>query len=237
MNAPFAASEFFGVFARYNQAIWPAQFGLIALALALLAVAVRGGRNCALVVYGGLALLWAWCGAVYHLAFFTRLNPLAWAFGALFLLQAGAFAVQALRAGEPTALRWDARGILGTTLVLYALVAYPLIGLALGQGYPAAPSFGVPCPLVIYTFGMLLLATGRVPVHLLVIPVLWALLAGPMAVRLWGVFEDLGLPLAAVLGAIAVLIHNRRIRAAEPAGHPGRVGETPAQPEGIRRLH
>ena len=42
-----------------------------------------------------------------------------------------------------------------------------------GHVYPAAPMFGVtPCPLVIFTFGMLLLSRERAPWPLLVIPAL-----------------------------------------------------------------
>ncbi len=233
MNAPFSAREFFEVFARYNTAVWPAQIGLLALALALLTVIVRGGPSSARLVYGGLALLWAWCGAVYHLGYFAHLTPMAYGFGALFLVQAALFGRAALRAdGEVMALGLDGRGLLGTTLVAYALFLYPLIGSALGQVYPATPSFGLPCPLTIFTFGVLTLAVGRVPVHLLGIPCAWALL-GLSAALNFGVLEDLGLPVAALCGAAGVLAHNGRVRAAAPPS----VGETPAAPEGIRRLH
>ncbi len=233
MSAPFSASDFFDVFARYNTAVWPVQIGLLAVAVALLAVIVRGGRSSARLVYGGLAVLWAWCGAVYHLGYFARLTPMAYAFGALFLVQAALFGRAAVRAdGEVMALGLDGRGLLGITLVAYALFFYPLIGSVLGQLYPATPSFGLPCPLTIFTFGVLTLAVGRVPVHLLVIPCAWALV-GISAALNFGVLEDLGLPVAALCGAAAVLAHNGRVRAAPPP----RVGETPAAPEGIRRLH
>ncbi len=212
---PFSARDFFDVFSRYNTGVWPAQIGLLALALALLAV------------------LWAWCGVVYHLVYFARLTPMAYVFGALFLVQAAAFGRTALRAGgEVMALGLDGRGLLGTTLIAYALFFYPLISTTLGQLYPATPSFGLPCPLTIFTFGVLTLAVGRVPGHLLVIPSAWALV-GISAALNFGVLEDLGLPVAALCGVAAVLAHNGRVRAAAPP----RVGETPARPEGIRRLH
>ncbi len=230
---PFSALDFFDVFRRYNTSVWPFQIGLIALALALLGVVVRGRPGSGRLVYGGLAVLWAWCGAVYHLLFFTRINPAAYAFGALFLVQAGLFARVAARAGgERVALALDGRGLLGATLIAYALLFYPLLGAAFGQHYPAAPSFGLPCPLTIFTFGVLTLAVGRVPAHLLPIPFAWALL-GVSAAWSFGVMEDLGLPVAALCGAAAVLLHNRRLTAAPAAG----VGETPAPAEGIRRLH
>ncbi len=233
MSAPFSAREFLDVFSRYNTGVWPAQIGLLALALALLAIIVRGGSSSARLVYGGLAVLWAWCGSVYHLGFFARLTPMAYGFGVLFLAQAALFGRLAVRAdGEVMALGLDGRGLLGTALVAYALFLYPLIGSSLGQLYPATPSFGLPCPLTIFTFGVLTLAVGRVPVHVLVIPCAWAVL-GISAALNFGVLEDFGLPVAALCGAAAVLAHNGRVRAATPP----QVGETPAAPEGIRRLH
>ena len=236
MNAPFSSEQFFGVFARYNTAVWPAQLGLLALALVILAATVWGGRSSARVVYGGLALLWAWCGAVYHLVFFARINPMAYGFAALFLAQGALFGVAAARAGgESMVLGLDGRGIMGAGLLAYALLVYPLLGAALGQVYPAAPSFGLPCPLTIFTFGLLLLAAGRVSIHLLLIPLAWSAV-GTMAALGWRVLEDLGLPVAALCGTAIVLIHNGRVRASAPGGTRAGVGETPAPPEGIRRL-
>ena len=82
-------------------------------------------------------------------------------------------------APAPTAgLRsWLAWGLVG-----YSALAYPLLGLALGHRYPAMPMFGItPCPLIIFTFGMLMLAGGQVPRRLLVIPGAWSLIGGSAA--------------------------------------------------------
>jgi hypothetical protein len=61
----------------------------------------------------------------------------------------------------------------------------------------ASPTFGAPCPVVIYTFGMLLLAR-RVPFWLLIIPTLWAII-GTSAVIAFGVVQDIGLVISAVV--------------------------------------
>jgi hypothetical protein len=61
------------------------------------------------------------------------------------------------------ARRTDPAGLLGLALIAYALVVYPLIGLWFGHSLGELPAFGVtPCPLVLFTFGILLLAQ-RVP--------------------------------------------------------------------------
>lgn len=48
----------------------------------------------------------------------------------------------------------------------------PSLGVAIGHTYPAQPTFGLPCPTTIFTFGLLLWVRPPVPWSLLVIPVL-----------------------------------------------------------------
>jgi hypothetical protein len=67
-------------------------------------------------------------------------------------------------------------------LILYACVLYTLLGLWAGHRYPEMPMFGVtPCPVTIFTFGVLLLTTAPVSRWLLVIPVIWSLIGGSAA--------------------------------------------------------
>lgn len=83
-------------------------------------------------------------------------------------------------------------------LLVYALVLYPLVGRVLGHTYPETPTFGLPCPLTIFTFGMLLLTDRRVPRWVLAIPTAWALI-GSTAVFAFGIYQDLGLLASAVI--------------------------------------
>jgi hypothetical protein len=210
---PFTAEQFFGVFASYNDAVWPAQLvlGLIAAAIALATwIDPRVGNRVAPVF---LAVLWIWSGVAYHLLEFTRVNPAAFLFAGLFVLQ-GLLFLWAGREkrirfdGAPGSWRWIGVGGIG-----YALVIYPIIGLVLGEGYPAAPTFGAPCPSTIFTFGLLLWARPPVPIRLLVIPTLWAVLTAPMAIG-WGVWQDAAMPLIALIGAFHALRANRAARSA-----------------------
>lgn len=80
----------------------------------------------------------------------------------------------------------------GAAFLFYTAVLYPLIGMATGHTYPEMPMFGVtPCPVTIFTFGMLLLTTQRLPRWLLVIPFVfvWSLIGGSAAIAL-GVTQD-----------------------------------------------
>ena len=83
MQLPFTVEQFFGVFRMYNSAVWPAQVLLLLLAaLAVSFIALRRPWS-GVAVSAILAVLWIWLGAAYHLAFFARINPVAYGFGAL----------------------------------------------------------------------------------------------------------------------------------------------------------
>jgi hypothetical protein len=90
-------------------------------------------------------------------------------------------------------------------LIVYALAVYPALGEAFGAGYPAAPTFGLPCPTTIFTIGVLLLAKTDVRA-ILVVPILWAAV-GSVAAFTLGVYQDLGLLVAGVV-ALPVLWHK-----------------------------
>jgi hypothetical protein len=66
-----------------------------------------------------------------------------------------------------------------------------------------------PCPVTIFTFGLLLLADKRVPKYLLVIPFLWSLLGFSAALALT-IREDIGLLIAGVLGTILIAVRDRK---------------------------
>ncbi|MGD2071788.1 MAG: DUF6064 family protein [Gemmatimonadota bacterium] len=209
MELPFTQEEFFRVFARYNQGVWPAQLALAAAALVALVASWRGGRGSDRTVSLILGALWIWMGGVYHWLYFTDVNPGAWLFGALFVVQGVLFCAAGLRR-EP--LRYelgpDRWGLLAGAVVTYGLVVYPVLGLAVGHAWPSLPTFGLPCPTTIFTMGLLLVGAPRVPWTLLVVPVLWSLVGGSAAFTL-GVVQDLALPVAGVLGGALVLWRTR----------------------------
>ncbi len=216
MNLPFTVEQFLEVFARYNEAIWPAQILLNALALAALGVAgysiaCRLLPHIDRLITGFLGVLWIWTGLVYHLIFFAPINPAARIFGAAFLAQGLAFLVLAWR--RPLVLRaitrW--RTGLGAALLLYGLVLYPTLGYLLGHRYPSAPTFGAPCPMVIFTFGLLLWA-DRLPRALVILPFLWSLLGFTAALAL-GIREDVGLLVSGVVGTTVLLMPERALKA------------------------
>lgn len=187
---PFTHEQFVAVFAAYNTLMWPAQAAAYVIALAIVAVLGRPGTLPRIVVAGGLALMWAWTGIVYHGIFFSRINAAAMAFGGLFALQAVLLVVAGARGQlRFSEMRTGAWAAVGWVLVAYAAVIYPLAGFAAGMTYPGMPVFGItPCPVVLFTFGVLLLARA-VPWWLVPIPAAWALIGGSAAALL-GVPQD-----------------------------------------------
>jgi hypothetical protein len=209
MKLPFTPEQFFAVFSAYNEAVWPAQIGLLAIALLALAAIALRHRLADRFASAVLATLWAWIGAVYHLGFFAAINPPAIVFGALSLAGAALLAwhgVVRQRLRFRLSAGW--RGIAGITLIAFALLGYPLWTALTGHAYPAFPTFGLPCPTALFTIGVLALLRRPHPRAPLAVPVLWSLV-GSQAALLLGVTADLGLLAAAAMGIVLIAIAGR----------------------------
>jgi hypothetical protein len=183
---PFTTEQFLAVFANYNSAIWPTQIAAYLLGGIAVALLLRKTPVSDRVVAAILAVMWLWTGIGYHGRWFSAINKAAFLFAALYIVQgcyliyAGVYRRQ-LRFG----IRWGLATWAGAAFVAYAAIVYPLIGMATGHRYPEMPMFGVtPCPVTIFTFGMLLLTIGPVPRWLLVIPAVWSLIGGSAAILL-----------------------------------------------------
>ena len=210
---PFNVDQFFEVFRVYNDTVWPAQLILIGLALAALWLAARPSRWSSRCIAGILGLFWLWLGLVYHLAFFTTINPMAYAFSALSAFGGLTFFwFGVFKRKLRFEVSRDASGLLGLLLVVFGLLAYPAWSVLAGHRYPSFPTFGLPCPTTFFTVGMLAFLAPPYPWLPLVAPVLWCLV-GAFAAFLLGVPQDAVLLLAAGVGVLLL----RRSREAGPS--------------------
>ena len=211
---PFTAEQFLAVFAGYNAAVWPAQLVAYGLGAVAVALALRPSTRSDRVIAATLAVMWAWTGVAYHMLHFAAINAAAPVFGALFVAQALLllhFGIVRSRLRFGSGARLSAP--LGWALVVYASVAYPLIGIATGHGDPELPMFGItPCPVTIFTLGMILLTTAPVPKSLLAVPAIWSLVGGSAAFLL-GIAQDWPLIVSGLVVAPLVLVRNRRMPA------------------------
>ena len=214
MQLPFTREQFFDLFAAYNEALWPAAAALWTASAAICALRLSSARPGDRWISALLAGHWAWSALAYHVAFFTRINPAAWLFAALFLGQAVLFfrvgVVQRRLSFAPWGNAWAP---LAWGLIAYSL-AYPAINALDHLTLLRIPTFGVPCPTTIFTAGVLMLATPR-SWSLSAVPVIWSAIGGSAAFLL-GVHADMALPMAGM--ALAIFSVRRptpeRLRAA-----------------------
>lgn len=210
MKIPFTTEQFLNVFKNYNEAVFPSQVMLYLLSFIAIYFALKPTSKSGSIVSGLLAFFWLWMGIVYHLIFFTEINKAAYIFGALFILQATLFLIFGVfRSKLIFKYHKDIYGLTAVILILFGLIIYPATGYFLGHKYPSSPTFGLPCPTTIMTFGFLLLIDKKCPVAILIIPVIWSVIGFTAAFK-FGIFEDTALLISGLLTLTLILMKNRR---------------------------
>ena len=210
MQIPFTIKEFLEVFKNYNQSVFPIQIIFYLLVFYGLYLLFKNHKHKNIFLNSLIAFLWLWIGIVYQLIFFTTINKAAYAFGILFIIQGFMFAYfGAYKNLVSFKFSNSVSVITGIIFIVYALIIYPILGYLLGHQYPYSPTFGLPCPTVIFTFGLLLFTDDKIPVYLLIIPLLWSLIGFSAAVNL-SVYEDFGLLIAGLLGFVLIIFSNRK---------------------------
>lgn len=207
---PFTLDQFISVLVAYNNAIWPAQIVAYIVGIAMLGLLFRPGPISSRLIAGGLVLMWAWTGIAYHWLQFTTINRAAYGFAALFVIEAVVLVYYGvMRDRLQFGFETGPAAILGAIFAVYALVLYPLIGMWTGHVYPDSPTFGVtPCPVTIFTFGLLLMTTARVPWGVLVMPLLWSLIGGAASFLL-DVQQDWLLLVSGMIAIPVIVLHDR----------------------------
>jgi hypothetical protein len=197
---PFTPQQFFAVMEGYHYTL-PWAFALLWLGSLVIAMAVVLNARLARVAPVWLAFLWLWAGLVYHATFFTRINGAAWLFAAVSVAGAAAFAwhgvVRRELVFEPAR---GARAAVGAALLTTALFLYPLAALVAGHDYPRMPTFGMPCPVTLYTLGLLAFLRRPHPRAPLLAPLAWSVV-GASGAFLIGIPEDYSLLAAFAAGA------------------------------------
>jgi hypothetical protein len=209
MKLPFSLGDFLNVFKNYNQAIYPLQIAFYFFAFLSIYLLFTGNKNRNTTINITLSFFWLWIGVVYHIIFFSTINKAAYLFGALFIIQGMLFVIWGVYKNSLSfEYKNTANNIIGIILLFYSLIIYPVFGYQLGHIYPYSPTFGLPCPTTIFTFGILLLVNRRVPVFLLIIPLLWSIIGFFAALNLT-IYEDWGLIFAGVISFALLLIGNK----------------------------
>lgn len=168
---------FLAMFERGNAAIWPMQLVCYASAAAMVGLALWPVRRASQLICLLAAADFVWVGIV----FFGVIDSGMTIWVAVFILEAILLLIAGIvRRDLVFAPRWNLSGVLGAVFMLYALVAYPVIGMLGGHPLRTLPVFGLaPCVMVVFAFGLLLWARPPAPKYVLLLPLAWALNAAP----------------------------------------------------------
>ncbi len=213
MNPPFTAEQFMNIFREYNISVWPMQIVFHLIGFLIIVFAFWKFRISNVVTNFLLAFLWLWMGIVYQLLFFTAINTAAYLFGALFIIQGLLFIYFGIiKKSVSFKVEDNINFTAGLVLIIYAFAIYPLLGILFGHHFPFSPTFGLPCPTTIFTLGILLWSDKRLPLPIIIIPVIWSLI-GFTAVVNFGIMEDTGLLIAGILAGFLLFVrHQKRLK-------------------------
>jgi len=208
MKLPFTIDQFLQVFKNYNQSIFPLQIFFYLLAFTIVFLSVKRIIATDVIINSILAFFWLWMGLVYNILFFTTINQAAYLFGGIFILQGILLLYYGvIKKKLSYQFQSDRFGLIGSLLIVYALIIYPLLGYFAGHSFPSSPTFGVPCPTTIFTFGIFLWSSKKMPWMILIIPFFWSIVGFTAAFKL-GIWEDSGLFLAGVLSTGILLLRK-----------------------------
>jgi hypothetical protein len=79
-DLPFTTEQFLHLFEIYNQAIWPAKLTAYLLGISAIWLVIRNGKLSNIIAHIILGIFWIWMGVVYHILFFSGINPAAYFF-------------------------------------------------------------------------------------------------------------------------------------------------------------
>ena len=190
MKLPFTVEQFLEAFKSYNQSVFPMQIVFYFLALTIILLSIKRITHADRIINVILSIFWLWMGIVYQLLYFAPINKAAYLFGGIFILQGLLFFYQGVLKNKLSyKFRFDKFGWVGALLITFALIIYPFLGYEFGHLYPASPTFGLPCPTTIFTFGILMWFDKKIPISILIIPFIWSIIGFFAALQL-GIRED-----------------------------------------------
>ena len=182
------------------------------LCLVALAPLVRPSGTANRIANTILAGFWLWVGLMFWWPSRSAFPP-ALLLSAVFTIQGLLFLVEVIRPHLDYRFTRSPSSTFGALALVYTLI-YPLVGLLFGHTYPhMALSVLFPCPLAVFTFGLLLTSKTKIPKYLLVIPLIWSLSGLYWAP--FGMWEDAGLLLVGLIGTWIIWRRDRKTAAVE----------------------
>ena len=169
----FSPATYRRLFELYNAEWWPWQMVPFAAGIGLAVSVAMRKRVPSQTVALGLAACWLWIAWAFHVERYASIHLAAQGFAAAFALQAALLALLASRAS----VQQEPRG--GSLALLLVALAWPAIGVLLGQSWRGAEGIGfAPDPTAIATLAVLMLARGPIAWVLRAIPLAWCVVSG-----------------------------------------------------------
>ena len=210
----FTIEDFMLVLESYNLAIWPLQIFAYILVIVALFFTFKSTKYSQKIVLGILSLLWLFNGIVFSLLYWAPSHFFGYVFGICCILQGLIFLYGLKKSDITISFPGISYTSIGIIFVVYAIIGYQVFGYYIGHIYPKFFPVGlVPCPTTIFTFGVFLIISKRIPIKYYVIPLIIAI-GGFLAVNI-GIYEDIGLIIAGLLGTILIIRKEIQARGEE----------------------
>jgi hypothetical protein len=200
----FNIEEFFLVLESYNLAIWPLQvFAYILITLALFFL-FKPARYSMKIVLAILSFFWLFNGIVFSFIYWSPSHLFGYIFGVFCVIQGFLFLYSIKKSDLVLGSPDKTYALTGLLLIFYAIIGYQILGYFLGHVYPKFfPPGLVPCPTTVFTFGVFLIISKRIPMKYYLVPLILSL--GGFLAAYNGIYEDIGLIISGVLGTILII--------------------------------
>lgn len=206
----FSTGDFLLVLESYNLSIWPLQIFAYILIIVALFFSSKSTNYAPKIVLSVLSFLWLFNGIVFNYLFWAPSHIFGYIFGLCCVIQGILFLYSIKRSDITLGNSIKTYTIVGILFVIYAAIGYQIFGYYLGHIYPKYFPVGlVPCPTTILTFGIFLIIRN-IPIKYYVIPLIISL--GGFLAAYNGIYEDVGLIIAGILGTILLIRSNVQLK-------------------------
>lgn len=208
----FSIKEFLLVLESYNLAIWPIQIFAYVLVILVLFFSFKPTKYSPKIVLAILSFFWLFTGIVFCFIYWVPSHLFGYMFGICFVFQGLMFLYSIGRSDITIGSRNTIYTLIGILFVVYAIIGYQLYGYYLGHIYPEFFAVGlVPCPTVIFTFGIFLIINGKIPIKYLIIPMFSSI--GGILAAYNGIYEDVGLVIVGISGTVIIILRDAHAKA------------------------
>ena len=204
--------EFFDLFGSYNEMYLIVIILTYILAIVALLMVFRKSEHSNRIISLTLTFLWLWIGIVFGVLVFgptpmfiagTEYPGVWYLFGSIFTIH-GIILLYFGVIKDTASFTWKPsyRHYIGLIIILFGLILYPLVGVFTGRVFPEYPVFGIaPCPVTLFTIGLLLWSDVKPSLQLMIIPLFWSFM-GIFPVLFYGVYADIGTVLAGIVALL-----------------------------------